>query len=329
MFHGGTNFNFWAGANHHATYTPTVTSYDYSAPLTEWGGYTPTYHAIREVMHKKQGLTLAPLIEDVKFQNIGAVALTQCAPLFKNLDNIGTKHRSAMPKNMEFYGQNFGYILYRTKIEGNYAKNNLVVDGVRDRAYIYINGEQKDIFDRRATTKKKFQFWKKPKKHELSLPAFNGKVEIDIFVDCMGRVNYGKKIYDCKGIAGDIYFGMQAHRGYDVYTLPFDNLDKLVYENNVTATACPAFFRGTFKTNSNNECFVHLKGFTKGCVFVNGFNLGRFWNIGPQKSLYLPGSLLKTDGENEIIVFEQEGFANPVIEIKDTHDLGLKIIPGK
>jgi beta-galactosidase len=335
MFHGGTNFNFWAGANHHSVYSPTVTSYDYSAPLSEWGAYTPTYHAIREVMHRRQGLTPPPLVEDVKFQNIGDVNLTKFAPLFSNLGTIGKKHQSAMPKSMEHFGQNFGYILYRTKIEGNYKSDKLAVDGVHDRAYIYINGEKKATFDRRETGRMKFQFWKKPKTHVLQLPAFNGATEVDILVDCMGRVNYGKKLYDRKGIAGDVYFGMQAHRGYEVYTLPFDNLDNLVYENLNTATMhdarctmheknMPIFLKGTFKTTSNAECFVYLEGFTKGCVFVNGFNLGRFWNIGPQKALYLPGALLKE--ENEIIVFEQEKFEKPIISIKDKPNLGKGII---
>lgn len=133
----------------------------------------------------------------------------------------------------------------------------------------------------------------------------------------MGRVNYGDKMTDRKGIS-DIYIGKQRQMGYDVYTMPLDNLDKLDFKTD--KNGLPIFMRGEFETASNADCFVHLDGFKKGYVWVNGFNLGRYWHVGPQKSLYLPGALLKD--KNEIIVLEMEGFGKPVVSITDIHNLG-------
>lgn len=149
------------------------------------------------------------------------------------------------------------------------------------------------------------------------MSAINGNRKIGVLVDAMGRVNYGEHMTDRKGIT-DIYIGNQRQMGYDVYTIPLDNLDKLEYK--ADKKEVPLFLKGSFKANSNNDCFVHLNGFKKGYVWVNGFNLGRYWEIGPQKSLYLPGALLKE--ENEIIVLEMEGFSNPAVSITDKHNLG-------
>jgi len=307
------------------------------------------------------------------------VQLTEAASFMSNLDKIGTLYTSELPKYMEHYGQSFGYIHYSTELKGDYATSKLKIDGVHDKAYVFLDGKKLCAFDRRDLGKKPWQFWKKPlKEHSFMLPKINGGAKIEILVDCMGRVNYGKEIYDRKGITGGVYIDGQEITGWSVYTLPFDNLEKLnflnstlhtpqedgrqrkksighscfggeqtgtgddvpkepqIYAQNCTsapssfvpptasklfeATRLPMFFKGKFKTASQADCFVHLDGFTKGCVFVNGFNLGRFWSIGPQKALCLPGALLRD--ENEIIVFEQEGFKKPVITITDKPNLG-------
>ncbi|MDE6155704.1 MAG: hypothetical protein K2F67_04625 [Eubacterium sp.] len=133
----------------------------------------------------------------------------------------------------------------------------------------------------------------------------------------MARVNYGEHMIDRKGMT-DIYIGNQRHMGYDVYTMPLDNLEKLEYTSK--SNSLPVFMKSEFIASSNDDCFVHLDGFKKGYVWINGFNLGRYWSVGPQKSLYLPGALLKD--KNEIIVLEMEGFNKPVISILDKHNLG-------
>ena len=327
MFHGGTNFGFTAGANHNQGhgYEPTVTSYDYCAMLTEWGDYTPAYHAVRKLLCEKQGIEPPELPESPKLQNIGKVELTETASLFENLDNIGEKHRVPVPEGMEYFGQNFGLIYYETSLKGKYNASPMYVKNVHDFAEVYFDGEKKTSIDRTLytvegkTTLKDVIF--KKKKGESSpflMPALSGERKIGVLVDTMGRVNYGENMLDRKGIS-DIYLGIQRLMNYDVWTLPLDNLDKLKYSSSVKKEE-PVFLKGSFKTDSKADCFVHLDGFNRGCVYINGFNLGRFWKVGPQKSLYIPGTLLKD--ENEIIVFNIGGYSKPTVSITDKHNLG-------
>lgn len=327
MFHGGTNFGFTAGANHNQGhgYEPTVTSYDYCAMLTEWGDYTPAYHAVRKLLCEKQGIEPPELPESPKLQSIGKVELTEAASLFENLDNIGEKHHVPVPEGMEYFGQNFGLIYYETTLKGKYNASPMYVKNVHDFADVYFDGEKKASIDRTLysvegkTTLKDVIF--KKKKGESSpflMPALSGERKIGVLVDTMGRVNYGENMLDRKGIS-DIYLGIQRLMNYDVWTLPLDNLDKLKYSSNVKKEE-PVFLKGSFKTDSKADCFVHLDGFNRGCVYINGFNLGRFWKVGPQKSLYIPGTLLKD--ENEIIVFNIGGYSKPTVSITDKHNLG-------
>lgn len=327
MFHGGTNFGFTAGANHNQGhgYEPTVTSYDYCAMLTEWGDYTPAYHAVRKLLCEKQGIEPPELPESPKLQSIGKVELTETASLFENLNNIGEKHHVPVPEGMEYFGQNFGLIYYETTLKGKYNASPMYVKNVHDFAEVYFDGEKKTSIDRTLytvegkTTLKDVIF--KKKKGESSpflMPALSGERKIGVLVDTMGRVNYGENMLDRKGIS-DIYLGIQRLMNYDVWTLPLDNLDKLKYSSSVKKDE-PVFLKGSFKTDSKADCFVHLDGFNRGCVYINGFNLGRFWKVGPQKSLYIPGTLLKD--ENEIIVFNIGGYSKPTVSITDKHNLG-------
>ena len=327
MFHGGTNFGFTAGANQNQGhgYEPTVTSYDYCAMLTEWGDYTPAYHAVRKLLCEKQGIEPPELPESPKLQSIGKVELTEAASLFENLDNIGEKHHVPVPEGMEYFGQNFGLIYYETTLKGKYNASPMYVKNVHDFAEVYFDGEKKTSIDRTLytvegkTTLKDVIF--KKKKGESSpflMPALSGERKIGVLVDTMGRVNYGENMLDRKGIS-DIYLGIQRLMGYDVWTLPLDNLDKLKYSSSVKKDE-PVFLKGSFKTDSKADCFIHLDGFNRGCVYINGFNLGRFWKVGPQKSLYIPGTLLKD--ENEIIVFNIGGYSKPTVSITDKHNLG-------
>ncbi|MCI9642515.1 MAG: beta-galactosidase [Eubacterium sp.] len=322
MFHGGTNFGFTAGANQNPgkAYEPTVTSYDYCALLNEWGDYTPAYHEIREMLCAYQGIEMTELPESPKLQTIGNVELTEFASLFDNLSNIAEKHYAPVPESMEYFNQNFGLIYYETVISGKYDISPLNIKGVHDFGYVYFDDKYKKRISRLEYTSEskglKALFSKK-NSGKFLMSAINGNRKIGVLVDAMGRVNYGEHMTDRKGIT-DIYIGNQRQMGYDVYTIPLDNLDKLEYK--ADKKEVPLFLKGSFKANSNNDCFVHLNGFKKGYVWVNGFNLGRYWEIGPQKSLYLPGALLKE--ENEIIVLEMEGFSNPTVSITDKHNLG-------
>ncbi len=332
MFHGGTNFGFNAGANHNpaSPYEPTITSYDYCALLNEYGDYTPAYHAVRELLHKHQGLEMQELPPRPELQTIGKVELTESASLFENLENIGEKHRVPVPESMEYFGQNFGMIYYETVIKGHYDPIPLMIRNVHDFGFVYVDDKYKKFIDRTEYTKP-FKFslgaiYKKIAKDSsdtatVYIGAVDGEKKIGLLVDTMGRVNYGEKMMDRKGFS-DIIIANQRQMGYKVWTLPLDNLDKLDFKpvESFDKDKGAIFYKGTFKADSKADCFVHLENFDKGYVWVNGFNLGRYWKVGPQKSLYLPGVLLKE--ENEIIVCETLGMKKPEITITDKHDLG-------
>ncbi|MGN0468959.1 MAG: beta-galactosidase family protein [Acutalibacteraceae bacterium] len=313
MFHGGTNFGYMAGANYANVYQPTTTSYDYDAPLNEYGDYTFKYNLIRDILCKKQGInpTLPPR---PKTQRIGTVELTDTASLAGNIKNIGTHHFDHIPHYMEHYGQNYGMILYHTEIEGNYPDTSVFADGVHDIAYVYVNRKFVGRFDRSVPlTKKQIKYGMAAKESfRFPIPAFNGKIEIDILVEGMGRINFNKQIHDRKGLSC-VCIGEQYVYDFDIYTLPIEQLDKLSYDGK---NQYPAYFKGKFKAKSKADCFVRFDGFTKGYVFVNGRNLGRYWNVGPQKALYLPGVWLKED--NEIVVLELENCKHKTLTITDS-----------
>lgn len=310
MFHGGTNFGFTAGANCYEEYQPTVTSYDYCALLTEWGDYTPAYYAVRELLLKAQNLPETELPASPELQTIGKVELDESTSLISNFDNLGERHRVPLPESMEYFGQNSGMIYYETKLEQIYDPRELRVANVHDTAYVYIDGEHKATIDRRDENKVAgYDTFK-----------FDGCTDgctIGVLVDAMGRVNYGEHLYDRKGIDA-IRYGNQNLMGYDVVTLPLDNPEKIDFS--LEGGKYPLFMRGHFKAQSQNDCFVHLDGFKKGCVYINGFNIGRYWEIGPQRALYIPGVLLKD--ENEIIILELEGCEKAEVEITAEPDLG-------
>lgn len=305
MFHGGTNFGFNSGANFDKTYQPTVTSYDDDALLTEWGGYTPKYHAVRKVLLQHRGLAPAKLPPEPELQNIGEVKLTQSASLMQNLEALSTKYESAFPKTMEELDQFHGLILYRKKVKG-YYNQKLYLDGLGDRAYIFVDGDYKGLI------------YRNDEQQCINIGKIDGEAQIDVLVESMGRINYGVNIYDRKGVS-QIRIGNQVLFGWEIFSIPLTNISNFRYTG---GTGYPLFKKGTFRTSSRADCFVHLDGFTKGYVFINGFNLGRYWEIGPQKSLYLPGVLLQDD--NEITVLELEGCKADSITITDTHDIGKK-----
>lgn len=310
MFHGGTNFNFWAGANYGAKYQPTVTSYDDAALLNEYGDYTPAYHKVREILCRAQQLPMGELPPRPKLQYVGEVQLTQYAPLWESCCQLGEKHETAHPESMEHFGQNFGYILYRKKLEGDYPSQMLYVEGVHDIAYLRVNGVQVYRYDRTKNAK-----MKNGDGFVCRIPAFSGACLIEILVEGMGRVNYGPRLADRKGIAC-VRLGQQFLFEWEVYTLPMEDLRAIPFSPR-PLEGKPGFLRGVFHARTDADCFVDMRGFQKGCVFVNGMNLGRYWSRGPQRTLYLPAPLLNE--ENEIIVLEQERTKRLSVSIIDRH----------
>ena len=312
MFCGGTNFAFNNGANYSTKYEPTVTSYDYNAPLSEAGDRTETYYRIRDILSDRYG-NVPPLTAcDSKKAAYGKVTLTEAAPLFDNLKNLASPVYAPDAKFMEDIGQDFGYTLYRTTLTGPSDGWGLDIDSVHDRAQVFVNGEWRATLER----------WDK-KPSGVGVPLGKSEsAQLDILCENMGRVNYGNKIRDKKGING-VRFGMQYHFGWEMFPLTMNDLSGLSYAPASASVDKPTFLRGSLHIDGEVcDTFIRLDGFTKGFVAVNGINIGRYFNpAGPQKTLYVPAPFLKA-GDNEIVVFESDKADSLTVTFTDIPELG-------
>ncbi|WP_053374982.1 glycoside hydrolase family 35 protein [Paenibacillus sp. FJAT-27812] len=315
MFHGGTNFGFYNGANFADRYEATVTSYDYDAPLNECGDPTDKYFAIREVLSKYSDLEGIPVPKPSAKKAYGTIRLTEQADLFASLDHLSTSVQSVYPKPMEMLGQDYGFILYTTHVSGPKQQCELIIEEVRDRALVYVNDEYKGTLER----------WNHDVKVMFDIPAEGAR--IDILVENMGRVNYGPRMMDAKGITQSVRLvsiEWWKHLLFDwtIRPLPLTDLANLAFQ---PIQDCkkdgPTFCRGVFQVDELADTFLALDGWTKGVAYVNGFNLGRYWNAGPQRTLYVPAPLLR-QGSNEIVVFELHGMESNEVKLVDAHMLG-------
>ncbi|MGL4369936.1 MAG: beta-galactosidase, partial [Spirochaetota bacterium] len=293
MFHGGTNFGFMNGANCKGPrqYTPTVTSYDYDALLSESGDITEKYLACRRVLGKYQPLPAMPAFDDRKL-SVKKIEFTGCAALPENLAALSDKITSPHTLTMEQSGQNWGFILYRTKVQGPAAKGKLNILDIMDRAVVMVNGCYQGTLYRND----------KSAVLEISIPQ--GEATLDILVENMGRTNYGPYMTEPKGITMGVQLNEQYLFGWEIYPLPLEKLDGLAWQPLSAARGgIPAFYRAEFDVQAPADTFLNISSWGKGIAFVNGFNLGRYWEIGPQKTLYIPGPVLKK-GKNEIVLFD-------------------------
>ncbi len=307
MFIGGTNFGFTSGANHYERFAPDVTSYDYDAMLTECGDITPKYMAVREVIKKHIGEELPEIPANREKKAYGKFTLTESKGFFSALPELATPVHADVPRCMEKYGNGYGFIAYKTVLNRDYEDVVLSFERIGDRAQIYINDNLVDILyiNDRLETK---------------ISAKAGDV-LTVLCENMGRTNFGPKMMFKKGIVGRCLLDKRIHFNWEVYTLPMNNLDKLTFDGKAFNEKS-AFYKGYFNIENPKDTFLKLDNFTKGFVVINGFNLGRYWEIGPQQTLYVPASVLK-DGENEIIVFESDGLKGDAeIEFVDTPILG-------
>ena len=311
MFHGGTNFGFTNGANHTGTeYQPTITSYDYCAPLTESGDMTPTYHKIREMLGAEKDDTL----HDSPKAAYGHLQLTEEAFLLDQVKALAEPIHGAMPKTMEQLGQDFGFTLYSTTLRGPFTDLPLDLGRVHDRATVYLNGKYMGLWERTR------------RKDEIRLTLGMGETaKLDILVENLGRVNYGTKLFDRKGLLEGVRLGQQFHFGWDMYCLTMEDLSGLAWRPEGTGDRAgqPLFLRGCLKIDGEPaDTFLRVPEADKGFCVVNGFNIGRFWNTaGPQKTLYVPAPLLKK-GENEIILFVSDSIGEAQVIFEDRPDLG-------
>lgn len=305
MFIGGTNFGFTSGANHYEKFAPDVTSYDYDALLTECGDVTEKYYAVRDVIKKYSG-SLPDVPADRPKMAYGKVRMTAFSDLFENFDNLSSSLRSDVPGCMEDYGAGYGYIAYRTRLNRVYDNAVLSFESIGDRALVFINRELAG------------SVYVNDEKLETVFSANEGDI-LTVLCENMGRANFGPKMMRKKGIAGRCLIAGKIHFGWDVYPLPMDDFSRLEYGKK---TENAVFLKGTFEVSKPCDTFLRLDSFTKGFAVINGFNIGRYWNIGPQKTLYVPASLLK-EGKNEVLIFESDRITGDAkAEFCDAPELG-------
>lgn len=293
MFHGGTNFWYTNGANTSYGYAPQPTSYDYDAPLGEYGNITPKYKAFREVIqkHLPPGETLPDIPAGNPVISFPEVNLTQSAPLAAL---YGKRVKSARPLTMEDMGQDFGYIHYETVVD-HPVRGNLVIRELRDYAVVLVNGQQVGSLDRRH------------RQHKLPVEIQEAPARLEILVENVGRVNYGSDIlHNLKGITEKVTLDGTVLTDWKITSLPLYRADfSGVKWREKELRRQPAFFRGEVELAEVGGCFLDMRGWGKGAVWVNGKSLGKYWNIGPQQTLYVPAPWLRK-GRNEIVVFEME-----------------------
>ncbi len=307
MFIGGTNFGFTSGANHYEKFAPDVTSYDYDALLTEGGDVTPKYYAVRKVIEKYVDYSLPEVPANRSKKAYGKFLLTEKTGLFSNLNKLAAPIKSEVPKCMEKYGIGYGYIAYQTVLNREYVDSNLILESLGDRAQVYVNQELVGILYINEDL-------------SIKINAQKGDA-LTILCENMGRANFGPKMMRKKGIAGRCLLDGKIHFNWNVYPLPMDNLSILDFTSEQFVEKS-GFYKGDIYIDEPCDTFLKLENFKKGFVTINGFNIGRYWEIGPQKTLYIPKSILQK-GKNEFIVFESDGLkGGPQIELCDAHVLG-------
>ena len=318
VVHGGTNFGFTAGANSGGKgYEPDVTSYDYDAPIDEQGRATPKYQMLRDMIGAAlpAGESLAPVPAPIPAVSIPAFEMSAYASLWNNLPApIASVH----PRPFEFYGQNQGLMLYRTTLVGR-KSGKLVITDLHDFATVFVDGALIGTIDRRLG------------ENSIELPKVtNANPVLDLLVEGMGHINFASAMIDRKGITDRVTLSGMTLFNWQLYRLPLasswvaslhaDATPGARAPTTASAHAAahaaaaldgPAptvlrpglFFRGAFTLDKPADTFIDVSGYRKGVVWVNGHNLGRFWEIGPQTRLYCPASFLKA-GSNDVRVLD-------------------------
>lgn len=311
MFHGGTNFGYMNGANYYDKYEPTITSYDYNALLSEAGDLTPAYFEVRKIIEERFGSLPELTVKNSEKAAYGKLELDERCSIFDAAKLLAKPVHTAAPQFMEDIGQYYGFTLYSTTVDGPRDEAEIKFDSVHDRAVVFIDGKYRGYYERTREGE------------PVSFSLEKGEnCRIDILCENMGRVNYGPKIMDRKGVKG-VRFNLQYHFGWDMYPLPLDNISLLEYKHESGDVKTASFLKGTLKIEGEpHDTFMRLDGFTKGVVFVNGFNIGRYYNpAGPQKTLYVPAPMLKK-GDNEVVVFETDHSDRSFVTFLDKPDLG-------
>lgn len=310
MFHGGTTRGFMNGANFNDNkpYSPQISSYDYDAPLDEAGNITEKFILFRNVIAKylPDGSSLPPLPEKAPAMAISSIRFTGFSDLF---DNLPQPVLAVNPLSFEELNQGYGYVLYRTVIQETLS-GVLHINALRDFATVYINRKHVATLDRRL-------------KQEQIPININKNDTLDILVENSGRINFGPYITDNrKGITHSVTIDGVALKNWKMYQFPFENLKQIKFKTEKIASDAPGLYRAVFDLDRIEDTYLNMQVFGKGFVFLNGHHMGRYWNIGPQQTIYVPKDWLKKHG-NEIVVFDVlkgnhdsiEAVAEPILDI--------------
>lgn len=290
MYIGGTNFYFYNGANgDSSSYQPDPTSYDYDAPLSEAGDMTWKYSKIREVCQKYMEVPDLDVKNSTK-KNYGKITFSEGVSLFEAIETIGLVSQfSELPMTMEDLDVDFGFVLYQSNISNGQTVD---IPHCKDRGYIFVNHKLNCIVQHGE---------------EKKCTLLNGTGQLDILVENMGRLNYGGDFFEKKGITNNVKLDGYVLKNWKMTGFNLTNINDLKFKSTF-AVNVPSFYKTEFVIDSESDIgdtFLNPKGWGRGVVFVNGFNIGRYWTVGPQLTLYIPKYLLKV-GKNEIIVFEFE-----------------------
>ena len=290
MFHGGTSFGWMNGANSDGeNYQPDTTSYDYDAPLDEQGGPRQKFYAFRDAIARVTGHPAPALPPETPVRTFAVNPKMETASLWRNLPK---PVESKTLLTMEDLNQSYGYLLYRTAmVKGDGGE--LVLNGLHDYAQVYVDQKFVGTLDRRIGVK------------SLTLPTMTNTATLDILVENSGRVNFTKVIRgERKGLTGSVTLGGKEPLRWEIYSLPMDDLGKLDF----TSAPCggPCFYRTQMTVPTPADTYLDTRGAHKGEAWINQRPLGRFWSIGPQSTLFVPGPWLKAN-QNEILFFDLNG----------------------
>lgn len=287
--HGGTNFGFTAGANSGGKgYQPDVTSYDYDAPIDEQGRATPKYQALRELIaaHAPAGQAVVPVPDPIPVITIPEFPMERYASLW---DSLPAPIAAIQPQPFEMYGQNQGLMLYRTKLIGR-KSGHLVITDLHDFATVFVDGVLIGTIDRRLG------------ENSIDLPTPSSATPtLDVLVEGMGHINFAAAMIDRKGITDRVTLSGMTLMNWQVYGLPLESPPDRATKPSSDRPGM--FFHGTFTLDRVADTYIDVTGYRKGVVWVNGHNLGRYWEIGPQMRLYCPAPWLRR-GDNEVVVFD-------------------------
>lgn len=311
MTHGGTSFGHWAGANSPG-FAPDVTSYDYDAPINEYGQATPKYWELRHTMEKYNdgGKLPAPPKAPMPVITIPKFVFTEYAPLG---NGMGSSVQSRDIRSFEDMDMGWGIADYSTALPKIPVESMLTLNEPHDFAQVFVDGKYIGKIDRVKNEK------------TLMLPPVEKGAELCIRIEAMGRINFGRAIKDYKGITKEVTISaeMDGHeaswnlKNWTIVPIP-DNYETAVKALSVGTETSKrtrqhaklltkaGYYRGHFMLRKPGDTFLNMEAFGKGQVYVNGHAIGRFWNIGPQQTLYLPGCWLK-QGRNEVIVLDVVG----------------------